>query len=64
MSKAITKKQALSEPAREAWFLAEYRLRHNARYAHWGETRRFKFCMAKVFDAVVRERLAAEERGD
>ena len=50
---AATKRALLSDASREAFGVAEYRLRKNARYAEWSRDRRWAYCMAKAFDAAV-----------
>lgn len=47
----VTKAALLSDAARKAFSLAEYRLRHNARYSEWPHDRRWAYCMEKAFEA-------------
>lgn len=51
MSETVTKEALLSAPALKAFWLAEYRLRHNARYHSWPNDKRLTYCLEKAFDA-------------
>ena len=49
--RSATKRALLSESAVEAYRLAAYRLRHNARYSGWPEDKRIRHMLAAAFDA-------------
>lgn len=51
MRDTVTKAALLSEAARHAFSVAEYRLRKNARYVDWSDDRRWAYCMEKAFEA-------------
>lgn len=56
MEWTITRQDLLSEAAVRAFDLADYRLRHNARYFGWSEERRTKYRLAAAFDAIIAKR--------
>jgi hypothetical protein len=49
-----TKKDLTSHKALRAFQIAEYRLRHNARYSDWDDNKRLAYCMSKAFEAVAK----------
>lgn len=45
----------LSKNAVRAFNIAEYRLRHNARYEPWDQDRRVRYCLEKAFEAAAQQ---------
>jgi hypothetical protein len=52
----ITRAELLSDVALESFDLAEYRLRHNARYHGWQWEKRRAYALGKAFDAIIEAR--------
>lgn len=52
----ILKNELLSPSAMKAFKLAEYKIRHNARYSSWSEDKCLQHKLLKAFDAAIKDR--------